>query len=147
MKPEDVNFIVVHATGHKSGRPVNERDVFRQWRLRGFSGIGVHFLITRAGSVICTRSLETAGFHVTGGRNSESVGVAYVGGRNQAGDPADTRTADQRDALEKVLAALRKVFPGGEIVGADHFAPTSVDPYTWVPGSPCFNAQAEYADL
>jgi len=50
--------------------------------------------------------LAIVGAH-TKGHNLYSVGVAYVGGLNADGDPADTMTCEQEETFEHLAFALQ----------------------------------------
>ena len=43
--------------------------------------------------------------------NAHSIGVCYEGGLDIRGQPADTRTAEQKDALHWFLRQLHKKYP------------------------------------
>ena len=89
------------------------------------------------GSVEQGRPGEVAGSPCQG-HNMASIGVAYAGGLDSQGRPADTRTPEQRRALRELIAALRKRFPQAQVRGHRDFAAKAC---------PCFDATSEYASL
>lgn len=54
--------------------------------------------------------------------NEAAYHIAYVGGLNYNGQPHDTRNPVQHHALYEKLLELKELFPGAQLVGADHFA-------------------------
>lgn len=132
-----INLIVVHCTATPAGRDIGVAEIDRYHRSRGFDGCGYHYVIRIDGRVEGGRGIERVGAHALG-YNAESVGVAYVGGLDGAGRPADTRTPEQRRALRALLADLRHRYPGARIVGHRDLAAKAC---------PCFDATHEYAEL
>ena len=55
------------------------------------------------------------------------------------GQPADTRTAEQKAAMRTLLEELHRRYPRAVIVGHHDLDPTK--------SCPCFDAAHEYADL
>ena len=71
--------------------------------------------------------------------NKYSIGVCYEGGLDARGQPADTRTAEQKVAMRKLLEELHQRYPKAVIVGHHDLNPMK--------DCPCFDAVKEYADL
>lgn len=132
-----INSIIIHCTATKPLAHINVNDVRRWHRERGFSDIGYHYLILVDGTVEAGRPLSAIGAHCKG-HNAHSVGVCYVGGLNDSGKPADTRTPAQREAMRSLLISLKHRFPNAIIHGHRDFASKAC---------PCFDATAEYAYL
>lgn len=132
-----INFIIVHCTATPAGREVSVAEIDRWHRQRGFNGIGYHYFIGLDGTVHSGRPEGLAGAHCRG-RNATSIGVAYVGGTLADGTPADTRTPQQKAALRRFIAELKRRYPGAEVRGHRDFAAKAC---------PCFDATAEYAAL
>lgn len=132
-----ITEIIVHCTATRPGQRVTAADVDRWHRARGFAGIGYHYLVMTDGTVCPGRPLETPGAHCQG-HNAASVGVCYVGGLDPQGLPADTRNAQQREALLDLLKELKRKFPAAEIHGHRDYAAKAC---------PCFDATAEYSAL
>lgn len=132
-----ITEIIVHCTATRAGQHFDANDV-RRWHLqRGFNDIGYHFLVLLDGTVQKGRDLATPGAHCKG-HNAHSIGVCYVGGLDTNGQPADTRTPQQRTALRNLLVELKSKFPMAVIHGHRDFAQKAC---------PCFDATAEYASL
>ena len=72
--------------------------------------------------------------------NKYSIGVCYEGGLNARGQPADTRTPEQKAALRTLLEDLHRRYPRAVIVGHHDLNPMKA--------CPCIkNVTQEYADL
>jgi N-acetylmuramoyl-L-alanine amidase len=128
-----INKIIIHSTATPEGRAVTVADIDRWHRDRKWNGIGYHYVIYLDGSVHTGRNLATIGAH-TSGHNGNSIGIAYVGGTDAAGQPKDTRTPEQRRALDKLICELRAQFPNATVHGHNEFGATAC---------PSFNVQTE----
>ena len=72
--------------------------------------------------------------------NAHSIGICYEGGLNIRGQPADTRTPEQKAALRALLEDLHRRYPQALIVGHHDLNPQKA--------CPCIeNVAREYADL
>jgi N-acetylmuramoyl-L-alanine amidase len=105
----EIDEIVLHCTATPYMREVHIDEV-RRWHVQGrnWSDVGYHYLITLDGILEKGRELETVGAHVKG-RNSTTIGVAYVGGLDPNGKPADTMTCEQDETFEHLVFALQLV--------------------------------------
>jgi hypothetical protein len=81
----------------------------RQGRL----GVGVHFLILLNGDIQLGRRVNTIGSH-SRDFDEISVAIGVVGGINEEGDRANTRTPEQLEALADLIALLQIMYPGAE---------------------------------
>ena len=112
----DINLAVIHCTATTEGKDYNV-DTIRKWhKSRGFSDIGYHFLIHIDGTIERGRPWDLPGAHAKG-YNSDSIGIAYVGGVDFHGNARDTRTLAQVHALRGIIGALRAMFPMIKVVG------------------------------
>lgn len=133
-----IKKIIVHCTATPAGREVSVADIDRWHRMRGFARIGYHYVVGIDGTVMTGREENAIGAHCRG-HNSDSIGVAYVGGLDgDSGKPSDTRTPAQRKALAGLIAALRRRYPEAEVRSHYEFTPKAC---------PCFDASAEYGRL
>ncbi len=108
-------------------------------RKRGFHlGIGYHYVIRRDGTIEPGRPEWLIGAHCVN-HNAHSIGVCYEGGLDIRGQPADTRTAEQKAAMRQLLEDLHRRYPRAVIVGHHDLNPHK--------DCPCFDAAREYADL
>lgn len=102
-----IKEIIVHCTATVATLPVTV-ETLRDWhvRQRGFSDVGYHFIIDQEGIIHPGRPIEMIGAHCKG-RNSESIGVCYIGGLDpKTSAPADTRTPAQKKALVELCTKL-----------------------------------------
>lgn len=132
-----ITEIIVHCTATPAGLHVSADDVDRWHKARGFKGIGYHYLVGTDGLIEFGRPENRIGAHCLG-HNAHSIGVAYAGGLDADGRPADTRTTLQKAALCRLLTELRRRYPGARIRGHRDFAPKAC---------PCFDATAEYSGI
>lgn len=129
-----VSEIIIHCTATPPDRDLHVDDITRYHRQRGFETVGYHYLIALDGSVEEGRAADCIGAHSLG-HNDRSVGIAYVGGLDKDGKPADTRTVCQRAALKRLVAELRLRYPGASVHGHNEFAAKAC---------PCFDVAREY---
>ena len=132
-----IDEIIVHCTATPQGMAVSVSDIDRWHRQRGFAGIGYHFVVYLDGTVHTGRPIDRAGAHCKG-HNAHSIGVCYVGGLDVQGCPMDTRTPEQKIALQALMVALKTQYPNAKIYGHRHFANKAC---------PCFDAEKEYVEL
>ena len=132
-----ITEIIVHCTATPEGRWHTVADVDRWHRQRGFFGIGYHFLVLLDGTIATGRPLWRVGAHCTG-HNTHSVGICYVGGLDTQGKPKDTRTPEQRKAMQQLIQLLKSVFVGATVYGHRDFAAKAC---------PCFDAKKEYEGM
>ena len=84
------------------------------------------------------RPLHRPGAH-TKGHNSNSIGVAYVGGMDiDMSCPMDTRTDEQKETLDFFLKYLKNIYPNAEIFGHRDFSSKDC---------PSFDARSEYKNI
>ena len=133
-----IDLIVIHCSATRENRsfPVTSLIACHQARF-GFTGY--HYYITRDGQTFQTRHENLVGAHARH-YNKHSIGVCYEGGLDANGRPADTRTEAQNHALWALLKSLRQDYPEAKILGHRDLPQVAKS-------CPCFNAEAEYAEL
>ena len=133
-----IDKIIVHCSATPEGKDYSV-DTIRKWHLqRGFSDIGYHYIIYRDGSIHTGRDESVIGAHCKG-HNSNSIGVCYIGGCASDGKtPKDTRTAEQKQSLVKLLKELKAKYPQASIHGHRDFANKAC---------PSFDATKEYSSI
>ena len=129
-----IDLIILHCSAVKPAQHSSAADIDRWHRLRGWRGIGYHYVVRRNGQVEVGRPEQEPGAHCAG-YNEHSIGVCYEGGLDSHGQPADTRTIRQHQSLQRLLQKLRSRYPATQIVGHCELNPHKV--------CPCFDA-AEY---
>ena len=133
-----INKIIIHCTATPEGRAHTVSDVDRWHNERGFSEIGYHYLIGLNGEIWKGRSIEKVGAHTTG-CNTNSIGIAYVGGMTKDMKSAkDTRTPEQKESLLKLLTELKATYKDVKVYGHRNFANKAC---------PSFDAKKEYREI
>lgn len=111
-----IDLIVIHCSATRPSMDVGAAEI-KQWhKARGFRTIGYHYVVRLDGTIERGRSEYQMGAHCAG-YNAFSLGVCYVGGLNQQGEPADTRTPAQRRSLQRLMNELKKKYPLARVVG------------------------------
>lgn len=142
-----VTLIVVHCTATRVDADFTQKDLLRCHKAQGMRMVGYHFYIRKDGFIWSTRPLEMEGAHCRG-YNQESVGIAYEGGLNELGLPADTRTQEQKHSLRVLIRTLKKMFPIQRVCGHRDLSPDRngngvVEPLEWLKQCPCFDVATD----
>lgn len=128
-----INDIIIHCTATPAWMPVSVQDIDAWHREMGFDEIGYHFVVTQDGTIYKGRDFNKIGAHCSG-HNRGSIGIAYCGGIDETGQPADTRSEAQKVALKALADGLAIVF-GASIHGHNQ--------YNQDKACPCFNVQTD----
>lgn len=133
MRP--INEIIIHCSATPEGKDFTVKDIDRWHRERGFDCVGYHFVVLRNGKIEEGRPIEKIGAH-TKGHNTETIGICYIGGVTEDGKTAkDTRTSEQKTALESLCKRLATNYPSiSKISGHNEYA---------VKACPSFDVQAD----
>ena len=133
-------MIVLHCSAVRPDQQSSAAQIDTWHRQRGFHlGIGYHYVVRRDGSIEPGRPEWMVGAHCQN-HNQHSIGVCYEGGLDIRGDPADTRTPAQKEALRWLLGQLHRAYPRAVILGHHDLDPQK--------DCPCIPDVAhEYADL
>jgi N-acetyl-anhydromuramyl-L-alanine amidase AmpD len=127
-----IDTIIIHCSATEQGRNFDATDIRRWHKERGFSDIGYHYVVKLDGTVEHGRDIELVGSHCLG-YNKTSIGICYIGGLKD-GNPADTRTPEQRVALAELVASLLVSYPSIiTIVGHNQLNPNKACPCYNVP--------------
>ena len=134
-----ITLLVIHCSAVKPDQTSSAAQIDTWHRQRGWKlGIGYHYVIRRDGTVEPGRPEWLTGAHCLN-HNVHSIGICYEGGLDIRGQPADTRTAEQKVSMRQLLEALLQRYPRALIVGHRDLSHDR--------DCPCFNAVKEYADL
>lgn len=134
----EINEIIIHCSATPSGRDVTAAEIDKWHRERGFLRIGYHYVVRLDGSLEVGRPLDMVGAHCKG-HNVNTIGIVYVGGIDENGQYADTRTAEQRVTMDALISFLVKSFSKIlTISGHRDYAAKAC---------PCFDARKEYQSL
>ena len=135
-----ITLIVIHCSAVKPDQQSSVAQIDTWHHDRGYKfGVGYHYVIRRDGSIEAGRPEWMVGAHCVN-HNNYSIGVCYEGGLDARGQPADTRTAEQKATLRQLLTDLHRRYPRASIVGHHDLNPQKA--------CPCIKDVArEYADL
>ena len=138
----DIRRIFVHCTAGSQKQTKN--DLLKEFKNKGWKSPGYHYVVFPDGKVekLLDESLVSNGVQ---GYNSTSINIAYVGGIDNKGRAVDNRTDLQKAALLGLLEGLKLRYPNAHIMG--HRDIWGKDKSKWKKQCPCFDAEAEYADL
>ena len=116
-----ITEIIIHCTATRPNAICTVESIRRYHRSLGWHDIGYHYVIYPDGSVHSGRPVEQAGAHCPG-HNARSIGIAYVGGLDDDGRPADTRTEAQRIVLLQLVRDLMEEYAVTENHGHNEYA-------------------------
>ena len=133
-----ITLIVIHCSAVKPDQTSSAKKIDEWHKDRKFKCIGYHYVIRRNGEVEPGRPEYMVGAHCLH-HNAHSIGVCYEGGLDIRGQPADTRTAEQKAAMRQLLEQLHRRYPRALIVGHHDLDPQKA--------CPCFDAAKEFSDL
>lgn len=142
-----IDEIIIHCSDTVTGARVTVDDI-RSWHVqRGFSDVGYHYIIYEDGSIHKGRDIKVAGAHCQG-HNMNSIGICYIGGRNKRKQHVDTRTPEQKEALQALIRTLRQYYPDARILGhrdcsEDKDKNGIITPEEWMKACPCYDVQSE----
>ena len=134
-----ITLIVIHCSAVKTDQTSSAKKIDECHKDRKFKCIGYHYVIRRNGEIEPGRPEWMVGAHCVN-HNAHSIGVCYEGGLDIRGQPADTRTAEQKAAMRRLLEELHQRYPRALIVGH-----RDLNPAKKCPGYK--NVAQEYADL
>ena len=135
-----ITLVIIHCSAVTPDQQSSAAQIDSWHRQRGYHlGIGYHYVIRRNGEIEPGRPEWMVGAHCLN-HNKYSIGVCYEGGLDARGQPADTRTDEQKAAMRKLLERLHRDYPKAVIVGHHDLDPMK--------DCPCIaNVAREYADL
>lgn len=147
-----ITEIIIHCSATPEGKDYTV-DIIRTWHLaRGFSDIGYHYVIYRDGTIHNGRDVDVIGAHCSG-HNAHSIGICYIGGMTSDNKKAkDTRTIEQKIALNELLKDLHKLYPKAKIYGHRDMSPDingdgMIDEHEWMKQCPSFEAKKTYKSI
>lgn len=119
---KNYDHLIIHVTATGPNSDIDDRDVDRMHRARGFNGCGYHAIIKRDGTWLdhdngaMTRPMNVTGAHVGGcgpGWNRRSFGVSMVGGVDSQNRPENNMTTAQFDTLQAGITRFLSLHPKG----------------------------------
>ena len=153
-----IDSIIIHCSATRAGQDFRAKDIDHIHKQRGFAQIGYNFIIDLDGTVENGRPLSIDGAHCnTKGfsevsYNKHSIGICYIGGLDITGQPADTRTEAQKNALRDLVAKLCKEYDIVELLGHRDTSPDlngngEVEPAEYIKACPCFDVRSEFSNF
>lgn len=151
-----IDAIVIHCSATRAGWDVQAKDIDKWHKERGFKMIGYNYVIDLDGTIEKGRPLTMDGAHCnTAGLsglsyNKHSIGICYVGGLDNKGNAADTRTPAQKRAMIELVYSLCDEYPGiKEIIGHRDASPDKngdgkISKNEWIKQCPCFDVRSEF---
>ena len=141
----NIDSIIVHCSATKAGQDFTATDIDRWHRERGFNGIGYHYVICLDGKLEKGRDVALVGAHCKGW-NERSVGICYIGGLDENGRPADTRTNAQKRVLYQVIMDLQREYTILQVLGHRDTSPDLngngiIEPGEFIKSCPCFDVK------
>ncbi len=148
MNPANIRYLIIHCTATRDTQDYTVDRLERDHQKRGFETVGYHYYIRQDGAIHPLRKHHEVGAHCRG-YNHCSLGICYEGGYNRKNQPEDTRTVEQKWALEHLLLMLKKMYPKAQILGHRDLSPDldgdgRIMPHEWIKACPCFDAKAVY---
>jgi len=110
-----IKFLTIHCAATPEGRHVDAATI-TAWDKAKFGQTSYHWVVELDGKAVQTLKDDQKGAHV-GGANTGNIGVCYVGGCDKAMNPKDTRTAEQKAALRKIVQDYQARVPGLKVLG------------------------------
>ena len=130
-----ITLIVIHCSAVKPDQMSSAAQIDSWHRKQGWKlGIGYHYVVRRNGEIEPGRPEWLIGAHCVN-HNAHSIGVCYEGGLDIRGQPADTRTAEQKQSMRRLIEELHERYPRALVVGHRDLDPKKA--------CPCFDAVKE----
>jgi len=141
---EHIHSLVIHCSATREGVNLTAADIDEMHKARGWAMIGYHRVYRLDGSVEQGRPYTRRGAHVRG-NNINTLGLVYIGGLDENGNPKDTRTSEQRHAMFADILSIRNLCPNiTKISGHRDYSPDLngdglITPDEWIKVCPCFD--------
>lgn len=106
-----IDSIIIHSSATRTGQDIGKKEINQVHASRGFQCIGYNYVVRLDGTVEVDRSLTIDGAHYNSNGfsgvsyNNHSIGICNIGGLD-ANKTADTRTPEQKKALNKLILEL-----------------------------------------
>ena len=140
---EDIHTIVIHCSATREGQWVDEHDIDKWHKARGWSAIGYHRVVRLDGSVVQGRPYTKRGAHVSG-NNTNTIGICMIGGLDEFGTPKNTFNDKQFHSLMAEIVNIRTFCNIQHVKGHRDFSPDLngdglITPDEWIKQCPCFD--------
>ena len=134
LERDRVTYLIIHCTATKCNVDYTEDDLLQDHLKRKFVTVGYHYYVRKDGTVKQFRPLDKIGAHCKP-YNSVSIGICYEGGLDENGNPANTLTYLQYQAIGALLVELQNKFPDAVVRGHRDM------PLASKKACPCYNAR------
>lgn len=144
-----IDTIVIHCSATPEGLDFHASDIDRWHREQGFKMIGYNYVIDLDGTIEAGRPITMIGAHCKGW-NNRSIGICYIGGVDKFGNPKDTRTLKQKEAMHKLVENLMDAYPSiNLVIGHRDTSPDLngdgvITSNEWIKACPCFDIKSEF---
>lgn len=103
-----ITEIIIHCTGTLPN--VSPRSI-KNYHVNSlkYKDVGYNFIISKDGMIWRGRPISEIGAHCIG-HNTNSIGIAYIGGLKSDGTTANTITKEQRISMLRLINALKVIF-------------------------------------
>ena len=115
LNRQDVKLLIVHCSATRCDRPFTTESLIATGKAR-FGQPSYHYYIRMDGDIVPTLPENIRGAHARN-YNRYAIGICYEGGLDANGQPADTRTEAQKEAMFNLLSDLRVEYPDAHIIG------------------------------
>lgn len=105
-----MKYLTIHCAATPAGRDVKAATI-SAWDRQKFGQVSYHQVIELDGAIVRTLPDDRRGAHVAK-NNTGNIGICYVGGVDAAMKPTDTRTAEQRTSMRRIVADYQRRYPG-----------------------------------
>lgn len=154
-----INNIVLHCTAGNQKQRAADVVYFhtgpKSKGCYGWSAPGYHYIVEADGTIVPTWPEDKIANGVKG-HNADSIHICWIGGVDLT-KPApwpsiDNRTPAQKAALRRIVAEVKRRYPGARVLGHRDFSEDLngngiIDPWERIKDCPCFDAIIEYGDL
>ena len=129
-----IKYLIIHCTATQKQTSI--QSIKDYWKdVKKWNSVGYHILIEADGNYTQLANYEVI---VNGalGYNHNAIHIAYIGGIDSTGKPADTRTAEQKQTLRSLVEYFKGCIEGITVLG--HRDLPNV-----LKACPCFDVQTQ----
>jgi len=157
MKPDT---IIIHCSATREDKDFSIQDVDRSHAARKFKRpiqsevlkhVGYQYYVRKNGDIEKGRHEDEVGAHCLG-YNNRSVGICYEGGLDCNGKAKDTRTQEQKEAINNLVNEISRRWDIIAVIGHRDTSPDlngngKVDPFERIKECPCYDVIPEYPNF
>lgn len=154
---KNIDTIIIHCSATRVTSDYTVEQLDAGHKARGFKRpiqteslrhIGYQYYIRKDGTVFPGRHEDETGAHCLNW-NSRSIGICYEGGLDASGKVADTRTPEQKDAINNLVNDICRRWKIIQVIGHRDTSPDInkngvIDPFERIKECPCYDVIPEY---